>query len=127
MAIAIGLQLSDHVAGVAPVAPPGDSAVEELLDVSDALPPMVAFVGAQDTRFAERSLDLLTELRDSAGCADEQLIEADAVTTSTWKCDEEVEIVTYVLEDEGHVWFGSPDSRDPLWASQAMWEFFSAQ
>jgi polyhydroxybutyrate depolymerase len=123
MAISIGVQLSYIVAAIAPVAPPGADGVAELVDQHGTAVPVVAFVGAEDTRFADTSLDLLGSWRDGVGCGQEDRDAAEELTTSTWKCGE-AEMTVHVVAGAGHVWFGGPDAREPLWASAAMWDFF---
>jgi poly(3-hydroxybutyrate) depolymerase/predicted alpha/beta-hydrolase family hydrolase len=125
MAISIGVQLSDLVAAIAPVAPPGGDDVTELVGQHATAVPVVAFIGAEDTRFADTSLGLLAGWRGSVGCGHEDRTAAEELTTSTWHCDDDAEMRVYVLAGQGHVWFGGPDAREPLWASQAMWEFFT--
>jgi poly(3-hydroxybutyrate) depolymerase/predicted alpha/beta-hydrolase family hydrolase len=125
MAISIGVQLSDLVAAIAPVAPPAGDRVAELVRGHSTAVPVVAFVGAEDTRFADNSLDLLASWRDSVACGQEDRTAAEELTTSTWRCDDGAEMTVHVLAGAGHVWFGGPGAREPLWASEAMWNFFT--
>jgi len=123
MAIVATLALPDVVAGAAPVAPSGTGSVAAVIDELASPVPVVAFIGESDPR-AEVGSDLLDAWRTGAGCDDVAGDSTDGVSTSTWTCDGEPFQVN-VVAGRGHEWFGSPDEREPVWASEAMWEFFS--
>lgn len=125
MAIVSALSLPDQVAAAAPVTPSGTGSVTEVIDELAAPVPVAAFIGETDER-AELGLDMLSAWRDGAGCeeADPTGTEGD-ITTSSWTCDG-APFRVHVVAGQGHVWFGGPADREPLWASETMWEFFSA-
>lgn len=124
MAIVSSLVLSDLVAAAAPVTPSGTGSVREVIEEYAAPVPVIAFIGETDDR-AELGLEMLDAWRSGLSCDNAELDEnTDGVTTSNWTCDGDPFRI-HVLADQGHVWFGSADDREPLWASETMWEFFS--
>lgn len=124
MAIVSALTLADRVAAVAPVAPSGTGAVQQVIEEFAAAMPVIAFIGEADER-AELGLEMLDAWSSRLSCDNtESGDELDGVTTTDRTCDGSPFRV-HVIADQGHVWFGSADDREPLWASEAMWEFFS--
>jgi polyhydroxybutyrate depolymerase len=124
MAIVSALALPDLIAGAAPVTPSGTGSVADVIDQLAAPMPVIAFIGERDGR-AGTGLDMLEAWRTGAGCEESEPDDvADEVTTTSWTCDGQPFRVD-VVAGQGHVWFGSPDEREPLWASEAMWDFFS--
>lgn len=130
MALVVGAALPDRVAGVGAVAPSGTGGVMDAVRELNAPTPTVAFLGGQDRRLGT-GMEIMERWRESAGCgeeetAEEETAEEDELETSTWQCDEGTEVVVHVVAGQGHVWFGEEALREPLWASSAMWEFFTA-
>jgi polyhydroxybutyrate depolymerase len=125
MAIVSALALPDLVAAAAPVTPSGTGSVAEVIEDLAAPVPVVAFIGEQDD-FAEVGLDMLASWRAGAGCGDEQSESTDQVATTHWNCGGSP-FTVHVVAGQGHVWFGYPSHRDPIWASETMWEFFQEQ
>ncbi|HEX6328467.1 MAG TPA: PHB depolymerase family esterase [Jiangellaceae bacterium] len=124
MAIVSSLVLSDRVAAAAPVAPSGTGSVREVIEEYAAPVPVVAFIGETDGR-AELGLEMLEAWRSGQSCDNAALDEETVgLTTTNWTCAGHPFRV-HVVADQGHVWFGNPDDREPLWASETMWEFFS--
>jgi polyhydroxybutyrate depolymerase len=124
MAIVSALSLPDLISGVAPVTPSGTGSVAEVIDDVAAPVPVVAFIGESDSR-ASLGLDMLEAWRSGVGCDEADPGEPPAgVTTLAFTCGGEPFRV-HVVADQGHVWFGSAEDREPLWASEKMWEFFS--
>lgn len=123
MAIVTALALSDRVAAAAPVTPSGTGSVREVIEESASPVPVIAFIGETDGR-ADLGLEMLDAWRSGLSCEDaEHDGETDGVTTTNWTCDGRPFRV-HVVAGQGHVWFGGPDNREPLWASESMWEFF---
>jgi poly(3-hydroxybutyrate) depolymerase len=124
MAIVSALALPELIAGVAPVTPSGTGSVTSVIDELAAPVPVVAYIGELDGR-ADTGLDMLESWREGAGCDHpEPADETGEVTTTNWTCDG-VPFRVHVVAGQGHVWFGSPDNREPIWASESMWEFFT--
>lgn len=125
MSIAAALALPDEIAAVAPVVPALTGEVEQLVAELAAPIPAMTFVGEADPRYQD-GLNLLQLWRDGADCTDGEPAEADALTTTSWTCGDGVPFVVHELAEQGHWWFGTPAEPEPLWASDAMWQFFSA-
>lgn len=123
MTIAAALSLSDQVAAAAPVVPALTGEVEKLVTELAAPVPTMTFLGTADGDY-QGGLDLLQLWRTGADCDDEEVAEEDLLTTTSWTCGD-APFVVHELVDKGHQWFGSPTESEPLWASEAMWEFFS--
>lgn len=124
MAMVFAIERPDLVAAVAPVTPSGTGRVERTIEDMTEPVPMVAFLGGIDQRLSigER---LLETWRAGAGCDGEDTVEAEGLTTSTWECDAGTTVEVHVVDDGAHQWFGDANRREPLWASEAMWEFFT--
>lgn len=69
-------------------------------------------------------MDMLEVWRAGAGFDEKDSGSAtEEATTTTWTCDGAPFRIDLV-PDQGHVCFGAPTARDPLWASEAMWDIF---
>lgn len=124
MAIVSSLVLADRVAAVAPVTPSGTGSVREVIEEFAAPVPVIAFIGETDDEWRESGMELLEAWRAGVVCDHAESGEAmDGVTTTNWTCDGRPFRV-HVVADQGHVWFGSPDDREPFWASEVLWDFF---
>jgi polyhydroxybutyrate depolymerase len=123
MAIAAALSLPDRIAAAAPVTPSDTGNVSELVDELAAPTDVVGFIGESDSR-AAAGLALLESWRAGADCGDEHVDEGADLTTHTWTCGDGATFTVHVLARQGHAWFGGAERREPLWASESMWEFF---
>lgn len=125
MALTVGAALGDQVAAVAAVVPAGTGEVEKSVAAVDSPIPLIAFIGGDDAR-RDAGMDLLATWRKRIGCGDAESQSDDAMVTDSYSCDKDTEMVVHEVLEAGHEWIGEPDSRDPIWASEAMWEFFAA-
>jgi polyhydroxybutyrate depolymerase len=124
MAIVSSLVLTDRVAAVAPVTPSGTGSVRDVIDEFASPVPVIAFIGETDEEWAEPGMELLAAWRSGVGCDDARPDDSTGgITTTNWTCDDQPFRV-HVVAEQGHVWFGSPEDREPLWASEVMWDFF---
>lgn len=125
MAITAVLSLPELIAAAAPVVPSSTGYVEEVIGELAVPVNVMGFVGGTDRRY-ESGLGLLESMRDGADCGDGERAETPDLVTTTWACAEDQTFVVQEVLNSGHIWFGDPTDREPLWASEAMWEFFES-
>lgn len=126
MALAASAGLGDKIAAIAPLVPSGTGSVYESVTALEEPLPMVALVGELDTEFLDAGMQGLELWFEAGGCSSDGVVEeAEGYTVESWTCGDGVTALLYTV-DGGHQWFGSPTRDYPLWASQVMWDFFSA-
>lgn len=123
MAITAVLSLPDVIAAAAPIVPSSTMNVEGVIAELASPADVMAFVGTRDGRY-ESGLKLLASMRAGAACGTEDRVESEGLVTTTWPCGDDTTFVVHEVIDGGHAWFGFPTDREPIWASEAMWEFF---
>lgn len=124
MALAVGAQLTDEVAAVAAVAPAGTGTIADVVAAAKHPTPAITFLGEFDPRI-ELGRDLMATWRDRADCGEPRTDADKAMTVDTYRCADDVTVVTHEIVDGGHEWFGTAEEPEPVWASSAMWEFFT--
>lgn len=123
MTLAVGANLPDKVAAIAPVVPSGTGDVVGAIGRMSEPVPMVAFIGEKDTiASSEQALNPWIEHGEctSAGVTEE----AEGYQAESLSCADGTPALMYTV-DGGHEWFGSPEAPEPLWASQVIWDFFT--
>jgi polyhydroxybutyrate depolymerase len=123
MTLAAAVGLGDRLAGAAAVVPAGTyDTIGQMEGVLSPVP-LAAFVGTSDPRTdGRRALEVW---RDYGNCTEVERTSGAGFEQISWTCTDDAPMVEYQVEG-GHVWFGSPDAPDALWASAEIWEFFSA-
>lgn len=125
MALTVGAALSDQVAAIATVVPADTGEVEQAVKAVESPISLIAFIGGQDDR-RDAGMDLLATWRKQIGCGDTESQSDEAMATDHYTCDKGTEVIVHEVLEAGHEWIGDPESRDPIWATEAMWEFFTA-
>lgn len=127
MAITAVLSLPELIAAAAPIVPASTMNVEGVVAELAKPVDVMGFVGGQDSRF-ESGLKLLAAMRQGADCRQGETIETTELVTTTWQCADGHTFAVQEVVEGSHAWFGSPSSTDPdpIWASEAMWQFFES-
>lgn len=129
MTLAVGANLGDKVAGVAPVVPAGTGEVYDAVAELSAPLPLVAFTGNFDIAYGQAGRDGVDIWLDRADCtatATGTEPSGDGYEVESFSCAGGTPAQIYQV-DGGHSWFGTPDMPLPLWASQVLWDFFASQ
>lgn len=124
MALTVGAKLPDLVAAVAPVAPAGTGKVADVVAAVEQPVPVIGFLGGNDPKMV-LGVQLLETWRERSGCGDAATDEGEQVTVRSYECSDDVVVVTQEVHEGYHGWFGTAEERKPVWASAAMWEFFT--
>jgi polyhydroxybutyrate depolymerase len=123
MTLAAAVGLGDRLAGAAAVVPAGTHDTLAQVEGLETPIPLAAFVGLSDPRIEGQAV--LEAWRAKAACAAPEQTSGGDFERSSWTCADDVPMVEYQV-DGGHVWFGAPGAADALWASSAIWDFFTA-
>lgn len=126
MSLAVGANLGDKVAGVAPVTPSGTGEVYDAVAQLASPLPLVAFTGDRDTRFRSAGQEGLDIWLGNGDCDSTGTQSGDGYEVESFTCAGGTPAAIYRV-DGGHTWFGSPDRPEELWASRALWDFFTSQ
>lgn len=126
MALTIGAKLPDLVAGIAAVVPAGTEEVAKVMDAVETPVPLIAFFGGNDPREG-LGLDLVATWRDRVECGKAKTDKGKQVTVREYACADDTAVVTQEVHEGFHEWFGTAAEPEPVWASAAMWEFFTRQ
>lgn len=124
MALTVGARLSDRVAAVAPVVLAGTGKVADVVEAVAEPVPVIAFFGGNDPRWSVGA-GLVETWRERADCGKAKTDKAEAVTVKAYKCAGDVAVEVQEVAEGFHEWFGTPAEPEPVWASAAMWEFFT--
>jgi polyhydroxybutyrate depolymerase len=123
MTLAAAVGLGDRLAGAAAVVPAGTHDTLAQVEGLETPIPLAAFVGTSDPRKDGQAV--LEAWRATAACTAAEQTSGGDFERASWTCAGDVPMVEYQV-DGGHVWFGTPDSTDTLWASAEIWDFFTA-
>lgn len=124
MSLAVGANLGDKVAGVAPVTPAGTGDVYDAVGELASPLPLVAFTGDHDVSYRDAGQEGLDIWLGNGECGSTGTESGDGYEVESFTCAGGTPAAIYRV-DGGHTWFGSPDQPEEFWASQALWDFFT--